>query len=619
MHLNIIPEKKTGRRFITFVETYKGEDKKQHSRTVRKIGYIDELEKEFDDPIAHFKKVAKEETRKQTEKEKDRIVHMDIDKDGVMFFNEEGEHDIRMHYGDVVIAWVIHQLKLDYFVDVRRKNLKDDYNLTNLMRLFIYERILNPTSKLENWKDRDKYYEKMDFTQSQIYAGLQRFGSYKEAILVHLDKKMKELYGRESGYAFFDGTNVYYEIEDVDALRNRGCSKENRPLPITQLGVMLDSNGFPMSYDVWSGNTNDVKMLPPAMDRARGRFNMEHMIYVADKGFYSGDTIAKAIINHDGYVIANSIRGTKIDEETRKKVLDRSNYICISSSGKVQKAFNSETEFMYKTIDTVGRRNVTDKDGKKKAVQSNKFMIAFWSRKYAERAKIDRMETILKALEKSHSNSKSKIDNTYGANRFLVTEVSDSDGNIIEDYDAKVKFSQMALDKVEELDGFYLIESNLAGLGWYEDDIPFKEGESCRWRSDWGMLQLNKTLSALNIVDIYRGLWKIENSFRIMKSFLKMRPVYVWTRQSIEGHFLICFLALLILRILEKECDYKYTTNKIKRALENATLAEGECGKYITLYSSEVLSCLFSKMNLGTIQKAYTQQDLQKLFAKTRK
>ena len=101
----------------------------------------------------------------------------------------------------------------------------------------------------------------MNFTQAQIYSGLQQLGEYKEDMLVHLDKVMKELYGRQTGYGYFDGTNVYYEIEDEDGFREKGCSKEHRPLPITQLGVMLDSNGFPMSYDVWAGNTNDCIML----------------------------------------------------------------------------------------------------------------------------------------------------------------------------------------------------------------------------------------------------------------------------------------------------------------------------------------------------------------------
>ena len=619
MHLNIIPEKKTNRRFMVFVETYVGDDRKQHSRTVERIGYVDEFEGKYADPVAHFREEAKRRNKEKSDGAGGNVVALELQKDGVMKFDAEGRCDTMMHYGDAFIAWVIHRLGLDRFVDSRRKYLGCDYNLTNLMRLFIYERILEPSSKLRNWRNRGRYYERMEFTQAQVYSGLQQLGRYKEAMLEHLNGRMKVLYGRTQGYGYFDGTNVYYEIEDEDGFREKGVSKEHRPLPITQLGVMLDSNGFPMSYDIWAGNTNDSVMLPPAVSRVRERFGMKHMVYVADKGFYSGDTIADIIIRHDAYVIANSVRGTKIDEAVRKKVLDRSGYTFVGPKGQVQEAFGPDTDFMYKTIDVAGYRNVTGEDGKKKRVQTNKYMISFWSRKYDERAKIDRMETVEKAIEKSHTNSKSKIDNTYGANRFLKTEVKDKDGKTVEDYEATVKYNQKALDDVEELDGYYLIETNLAGVGWFGDDKPFDDGQTCRWREDWGMLQLNRELTPLDIIEIYRGLWRIEDSFRAMKSFLKMRPVYVWNRESLEGHFLICFLSLLVMRILECEAGGKYTTRQVTESLRRAMLAEIAPGKYFTTYYDMVLMELSMKMNLGANQKLYTQKDLQKLFARTRK
>ena len=231
----------------------------------------------------------------------------------------------------------------------------------------------------------------------------------------------------------------------------------------------------------------------------------------------------------------------------------------------------------------------------------------------------DKMETLEKALLKSHTSSKSKIDNTYGSNRFLSTEIKEGEGNVVENYNATVKFNQNAVDDVEELDGFYIIESNLAGIGWYDDTQPFEEGQTCRWREDWGMLQLNRKLTALDIIGIYRGLWKIEDSFRTMKSFLKMRPVFVWSRKSLEGHFLICFLSLLIMRILEFETGNEFTTRHLTESLRKAFLAEISPGVYMTLYYDVVLMNLSRKMNLDANQMVYTQKDLQKLFARTRK
>ena len=134
------------------------------------------------------------------------------------------------------------------------------------------------------------------------------------------------------------------------------------------------------------------------------------------------------------------------------------------------------------------------------------------------------------------------------------------------------------------MDEFNIIEGNLAGLGWYDDDKPFEDGQTCRWREDWGMLQLNRELTALDIVGIYRGLWRIEDSFKTMKSYLRMRAVFVWSRKSLEGHFLICFLSLLIMRILEHETGNEYTTRRLTLSLRNATLGEMTPGIYVTLY-----------------------------------
>ena len=173
--------------------------------------------------------------------------------------------------------------------------------------------------------------------------------------------------------------------------------------------------------------------------------------------------------------------------------------------------------------------------------------------------------------------------------------------------------------RVVNLDGYYIIETNLAGRGWFGDDLPFKDGETSRWRKDWGMLQLARELEPMDIIDIYRGLWRIEDSFRVLKSFLSLRPAYVSTRTSIEGHFLICFIALLIVRILEKETGHEFTAERIIESLRKAEIAEIADGKYINLYYDKVLQRLCGSLKLNLNQKAYTQNDLKMLFAQTRK
>ena len=525
-----------------------------------------------------------------------------------------------MRIGNAPIAKVIHSLGLDGFVDSRRHRLRCQYNLTNLLRLFVYQRVLDPGSKIGDWRGRGKYYEKMGFTESQIYSGLQVLAGWKDDMLEHLNRVMAERYGRTYGYGCFDGTNIYYEIEDEDGFRNYGCSKENRRLPIVQMGLLLDSNGFPMSYDIYKGNTNDSQLLIPAMGKVKERFGFGHMIYVADSGFNTGDNTADIIAGHNGFVMSRSIRGTNVSKDFRERAIAPEGFIGFDAGGNPVGP-GEEAVFKYKILDRVGSLNVTSEvDGRKHAVRNmGRFCIVFWSRKYAERARIDRMAAVEKAMVKSHSGSKDKVDNRHGANRYLKTEVATCDGEILPEYDAFIRLDQEALDEDERLDGYYIIETNLAGRGWFGDDLPFKDGETSRWRKDWGMLQLARELEPMDIIDIYRGLWRIEDSFRVLKSFLSPRPAYVSTRTSIEGHFLICFIALLIVRILEKETGHEFTAERIIESLRKAEIAEIADGKYINLYYDKVLQRLCGSLKLNLNQKAYTQNDLKMLFAQTRK
>lgn len=623
MYINEMLIKKEGRSKLVLIQRQKGEDGNLHAKILKEFGYTDELEKEYGAGYKdHFRKIVREMEEEEKNKGKERYIDVTLDKYANMAkeYDKRGEVKYLKPLGHAYIAKIISVFRLDNFVDNRRKYLKCEYNLTNLMRLYIYRRILEPTSKLKDWENQKQYGDRMDFTLSQMYAGLQQLADWKEPMLVHLNKMMCEEFGRKSGFGFMDGTNVYYEIEDEDGFRMNGFSKENRKLPLTQLGVLIDSEGIPMSYDIYAGNTNDCLMLRPAMKRAREQFGLKHMIYVADKGFYDGKTIADCIMNHEGYVISNSVRGTKISGELRKKILEEKGFNYFDGNGNKQDAFDEATTvYKYKVINEPGLLNVEDENGKKKKVQGcGRYIIVYWSSKYAIRAKADRQKALETAMERSHSNSTSKIDNNYGANKYLKTEVHDKEGNEVEEYTATVKYDQEKVDEDEALDGYYLIESNLAGKGWFGDDTPFKEDEDCRWREDWGMLQLNRELTELGIVDIYGGLWKIEESFRIMKSDLSLRPVYVSSKESIEGHFLICFLSLFIVRMIEKFTGEKYTTNALLRALRLFGMNDIGYDVYSIAYYSQILTDLNLSLGLNFNQRVYERKDLKRCFGETR-
>lgn len=234
MYINEMPVKKEGRSKLVLIQAQKGEDGKRHAKVIEEFGYTDDLEKQYGpDYKEHFRKLVRERDEEEKRKNEGRYIDVTLDKYANMAkeYDERGEVRYLKPLGHAYIAKVISVFKLDAFVDSRRKYLKCEYNLTNLMRLYIYRRILEPTSKLKDWENQKQYGDKMDFTLSQMYAGLQQLAEWKEPMLLHLNKMMCEEFGRKSGFGFMDGTNVYYEIEDEDGFRMNGPSKENRKLP----------------------------------------------------------------------------------------------------------------------------------------------------------------------------------------------------------------------------------------------------------------------------------------------------------------------------------------------------------------------------------------------------
>lgn len=324
---------------------------------------------------------------------------------------------------------------------------------------------------------------------------------------------MVELYHRDSMLLFYDVTNYYFEIDNGDSLRRKGVSKQHRKTPIVQMGLFMDDKGFPVTYDLFPGNTNDCITFTPMSETVRAQLEMEHIIFVADKAMMSGDNVAE-------------VKDTYVKNEDGKRT----------------------------SVTGVGH-----------------YQILYWPAKYAMRAKGDRQAAVEKALAASHSKRKDVIDNNHGSNKYLKTQVFDKNTKKqLETYDAKVVFDFNKLDEDESLDGFYVIETNVMGLrpcvdaqGQETGEFEREFGQQSRCLKKEGMLQLNRLVLPLDIVDMYHGLWKIEQTFRVTKSELNARPIYVSREDRISSHFLTCFISLLIVRILEHELNHEYSSEQI--------------------------------------------------------
>lgn len=604
MYVAKIQEKKSGRVLLNYVRSHRVNGKVKHE-VVEKIGYLDELEGIYDDPIAHFKELAKEKT-------KNAKITIEVDLNRKLSFTGKDKHEQQgnkvydriVQYGMLPLCKIFHELEIDYFLNNRRRYTDCEYNLNQMFQMLVYGRILFPDSKLGTWQNRNRLLGDMDFSEDDVYRSLPFFTKHKDALISHLDRRITELYGRQTGLMYYDVTNYYWEIDkddEGDGLRKTGVSKEHRPNPIVQMGLLMDSQSIPVTYRLFPGNTNDGMTLRPVMEQVSGDFRPENLIYVADKGMMNGDNRAQIILDHNGYVISGSIRGKGVDEKTREWVLKEDGY-----------TYFDDGEFKYKErLEPVEIWVTEEKTGKKKRVRVNERQVAFWSRKYKERAAHERKVAIEKAVKTG------TVFNSHAANKYFRKAVVDErTGELIEDMATARELDQELVEMDARLDGYYLIHTNV--IGTEEGEKPFK-GKT-RFRDD-NLLELNKEVGPTDIIDIYRGLWRIEECFRITKSQLKARPVFVRRDDSIEAHFLTCFVALIILRLLEKKTGGKIPIPQMVESLRKASLAleDKSSETYLNLYCDAVIEEIGNALNLELTRERYSKGGLKDTLAQSRK
>jgi transposase len=353
-------------------------------------------------------------------------------------------------------------------------------------------------------------------------------------------------------------TNYYFEIDSEDTQRKKGVSKEHRPNPIVQMGLAMDSEGIPIAYKLYPGNTNDVLTLRPILKDLKLEYNLGRVIVVADKGINSGDNIwyMKTDMDHDGYVISLSVRGSS--DAFKEYVLEEKGYYHKKKDSSNDSSGLDEN-FKIKSRREVRTINVSKNGGGKIKKNVDEKQVIFYSKKYAEKAKADRAEVVSEARDLCANPSNYNRAKSYGALKYVNDiEFNKETGEILTNNGRRPVFDEASLLEEEKYDGYYAIVTS-------EMDKS----------DDW-------------IIDTYRGLWEIEESFKITKSELEARPVFVSREDHINAHFLSCFVALVIARLLEKKMHYAFglaqiieTMNKISCSLESENI-------YLFDYRSEI-------------------------------
>ena len=616
MYLKQIPGK-NGRVFLTLAESRR-EGKKTKTVTLEALGYLDELEKIHDDPVAFYREEAK---RRTEEKKKAQEAEGELTSGYFQFtskYNKREEGNVLQSIclarslGWLPLVSVFNELELGYFIDNRRKYTNAEYNHTSIWKLLVLGRILAPNSKLATWRWKDSVPEKMDFSDDDVYRSLAFFAKYKEDMIKHVNKKLQELGLRKNdSLLVYDVTNYYWEIDEADedemlesgeiipGMRVRGCSKEHRREPIVQMGLMMDCHGMPFSYSLFPGNNTDVTTFVPMVDSLKKEYGQTKTIYVADKGMMSGDNIASLILGHNGFIISRSVRNC--DSELEKFVLDEKGY-----RGPKDGSFRIKERTMPVLI------RVTDAEGKKHNERVNIRQIAFFSRKYRDRMRKERAEAIEKAMKKARANKKDGALNTHGCNKYIKKTVFDGE-NEVESPSFSFAIDEELKAREEALDGYYLIFSNV-----YGQDDEHRQKEVTFDRRENALL-LPRKVSCTDILDMYRNLWRVEDCFRLTKSFLKARPAYVHERESIEAHFLSCYVALVILKVLEKKTKGRIEVSRMTEELRKANLYIDDDGWLKSMYSSNILKAVGEATGVDMTRKKFTKADLRKIIGSTRK
>jgi transposase len=509
-----------GRTYLSIDESFYSHDKKGTAhKCFKSLGSVETLRANgIDDPIAFYQKEVDELNKKR----KDDSVRKISDKSPLLYL------------GYFPLKSIMEKLKIKKYVDFFRLTTNFEFDLYEMLASLIYARAVNPCSKQRTFHEvLPCLYNSYDYSYDQLLDGLSYIGSNYRKFVEIFTTLTGEVYGLDTSKTYFDCTNFYFEIDREDDFRKKGPSKENRKDPIVGLGLLLDSNQIPIGMEMYPGNESEKPVLRDVIDNLKKRNNITgRTIHVADKGLNCAQNIAFSKKSGDGYLFSKSVKG--LPKKEKEWILLENDYTVIrDKNGKELYRYKSCVDQFPYTVEHEGKE-VTVQLTEKRLVTYNSTLAA------KKRYEINRMVEKAKSL----TLSQAKRDD-YGETGKYMNFTDGKGGK------AKVSINQEAIDKDLQLAGYNLIVTS------------------------------ETRMTDSDIYSTYHNLWRIEESFRIMKSDLDARPVFVQKESTIKGHFLICYLTVLLERIFQfKVLNNKYGTSEIFSFMKDFRVTEAG-GKYI--------------------------------------
>ena len=499
----------------------------------------------------------------------------------------------RKNLGYAIIKIIYAKLCIREFFQNKQRQLPVEYNLNSIFSLLIYNRFLFPSSKKNAFETKDRFFDRFDFSLDDVYRALSYFNRHSLELQKHLHARVSSLVGRDAQKAYYDVTNYYFEMpyEDEDSpgaerkvKRKKGPSKEHSKDPIIQMGLLMDSNGIPMAFHTFSGNESEKINMLPAVHRVKKDYGIGRIIVVADRGLNTSDntsilsgTNASDEKNNDGYVYGQSIRGA--DAEFKKWVLEPDGYITTKEKDKD----GERVSFKHKS--RLYAKEITKKDSngtRRLKMTIYQKQMAYYSEKYAKKQKRDREKAIAKAKALIKNPAGYTKATSYGCAAYINNiSFSKDTGEIVEGKALSINEEKIAEEEL--YDGYYAIVTS------------------------------EKELSDKEIRDIYKGLWEIEESFKIIKGEFKTRPVFVSTEDHIEAHFLICFVTLLIMRVLEQLIGKCHSVRQIRNSLASYSCSHLDQNYYLFDYRDDVILTMEKTFGLDLSKKIMPLSEIKRI------
>lgn len=541
------------------------------STVIRKLGTLKDLLVEHgptrDDVMAWAKEEARIETEKYKKEQQNRMVQVTFHADRQLDYGKQKFY----RGGYLFLQSIYYSLQLNKTCRKLKAKYKFKYDLNAILSDLVYTRVLYPCSKRSSFKAASEFLEKPTYELHDVYRALDVLGSECDFIQSEVYKNSHFLAERNDKILYYDCSNYYFEIEQEDGQKKYGKSKEHRPNPIMQMGLFMDGDGMPLAFSLFPGNANEQTSLKPLEQKVLSEFGCDKFIYCSDAGLGSESIRAYNHMGQRAFIVTQSIK--KLPAEEKEWALKKQGFKRVSDDKPVDitKLPEDDTGLYYKDEPYTTKR-------------LHQRLIVTYSPKYALYQKNIR-DGQVECAEKMLNSGKTKKNrkNPNDPARFIGSIAATEDGEA-----AKIThyLDNEKIESEAQYDGLYAVCTDLL-----DDDVA-------------------------DILKVSEGRWQIEECFRIMKTDFSARPVYLQDENRIKAHFLICFLALLSYRMLEKKLGDKYTCEYILKTLKSMNFAEIEEQGYMPLYMREKITddlhdaCGFrtdyqfiTKRQMRTIQK----------------